>query len=331
MDAENPDVAGDDGLIAAYLLDGRGGGKEIGWPGIDEWRPGDGLLWVHLDHTRPRGAAWIHGRENLDPVVREALTAEETRPRATTLGEGLLVALRGVNLNPGANPEDMVSASLWVQENFIVTTRTRKLLSIQDIRDALHAGRGPRSAGEFLTEVADRLILRMAGVIDDIDDQVADLEHTILETESRELRTRLAGIRRQAITLRRYMAPQREAMSRLLVEKVDWLTDVDRIQLREVADRLTRYLEDLDAARERAGVMQEELAGRLSEQINSRMYVMSLAAVIFLPLGFLTGLLGVNVGGIPGAEFGGGFVIVCIVLVIVVAAQIWIFRRNRWI
>jgi zinc transporter len=90
------------------------------------------------------------------------------------------------------------------------------------------------------------------------------------------------------------MAPQREAIARLQSEKISWLADEDRVRLREVYDRLTRYLEDLDAARERAAVTQEELISRLSEQMDNRMYVLSIVAAIFLPLGFLTGLLGIK-------------------------------------
>ena len=105
---------------------------------------------------------------------------------------------------------------------------------------------------------------------------------------------------------------------------------MDRLRLRESADRTTRFIEDLDLARERAVVVQEELLSRLSEKMDRTMYVLSIVAAIFLPLGFLTGLLGINVGGIPGADFKGSFLIFCIFLVLIVGLQIWIFKRKKW-
>ncbi|GAG51715.1 unnamed protein product, partial [marine sediment metagenome] len=120
------------------------------------------------------------------------------------------------------------------------------------------------------------------------------------------------------------------AISRLQSEKISWLTDEDRVRLREVYDHLTRYLEDLDAGRERAAVIQEELVSRLSEQMDKRMYVLSMVAAIFLPLGFFTGLLGINVGGIPGAEYKAGFAIFCLLLVGLVIAEIVIFKKKKW-
>ncbi|MBA3036344.1 MAG: zinc transporter ZntB, partial [Desulfobacterium sp.] len=122
----------------------------------------------------------------------------------------------------------------------------------------------------------------------------------------------------------------RDVMAHLHNEKVDWLNDTERMRLREIADRTTRYVEDLDAIRDRATVTQEELNGRLAEQMNKTMYVLSIVAGIFLPLGLLTGLLGINVGGIPGTENHWAFAIFCGLLLIVAVMQIWLFKRKKW-
>ena len=131
--------------------------------------------------------------------------------------------------------------------------------------------------------------------------------------------------------MRQCLAPQRDAMARMTQEKTEFLSDTDRIRLREVSDRIIRYVEDLESTRDRATVVQEELNSHLSEQLNSRMYMLSLVAAVFLPLGFLTGFLGVNVGGIPGAENPFGFALVIVVLAVLVALQIWLFKRRNWL
>ena len=317
-------------LIAAYVLDGKGGGQRVGWKEIQEWTPSAGLLWVHLNFEAPEAQRWIKDESQLEDVVGDVLLAEDSRPRVTAFDDGLLIAFRGVNLNPGADPEDMVSLRIWAEKDRIITTRRRKLLSVVDICSSIDNGKGPRTSGEFLEEVADRLMVRMGGVIDELEDKVAELEEAVLTAESHELRPMLASIRRIAINLRRYMAPQREAIARLQSEKISWLAEEDRMRLRETYDRLTRYIEDLDAGRERAAVTQEELVSRLSEQVNNRMYVLSIVAAIFLPLGFLTGLLGVNVGGIPGSEYKAAFAIFCLLLMVLVIVEIVIFKKKKW-
>jgi zinc transporter len=323
-------MVNNDGLIAAYILDGNGGGQRVGWKEIQQWTPTAGLLWVHLNFEAPNAQRWIKEESQLGDVVGDALLAEESRPRITTFDDGLLVALRGVNLNPGADPEDMVSLRMWAEKNRIITTRRRKLMSVADLCSAIEKGKGPRTSGEFLEDVADRLMVRMGGVINELEDKAAELEEAVLTEESHELRPKLASIRRDAINLRRYMAPQREAIARLQSEKISWLAEEDRVRLRETYDRLTRYIEDLDAARERAAVTQEELISRLSEQMDNRMYVLSIVAAIFLPLGFLTGLLGINVGGIPGTEYKAAFFVFCLLLVALVVIEVIIFKKKKW-
>jgi zinc transporter len=320
-----------DGLIIAYILDGKGGGRKVGWAEIAAWNPEQGILWMHLNYTFPDVQKWLYEKSGVDEVISAALTEEDSRPRCTPFQNGLLLGLRGVNLNPGADPEDMVGIRIWFEKDRIVSTRKRKVLSVSDVEAALEQAKGPESTGDFLVQITGRLMERMRQVIDDIEDAVADLEDQILTAESHHLRTQLSALRRQAISLRRYLSPQREALSRLLIEKLPWLDEIDRIRLREVSDRLVRYIEDLDEARDRAAVTQEELVNRLSEQMNTKMYILSVAAAIFLPLGFLTGLLGINVGGIPGADSKLGFTLFVLLLMGVVVFQIWLFKKKNWL
>ena len=314
----------------AYLLDGNGGARTVDTNEIAAWTPQDGNLWVHLNYNNSEEIKWLTDSSALEPLVVEALLAEETRPRTTVIGDGLLIALRGVNLNPGADPEDMVSIRLWVDSTRIVTTRKRDLISVTDLINQFNTKKGPCNSAEFLVELVDRLIWRMSETVDQFEDRGAELEEMVLAVDSSSLRYELATLRRQAISIRRYLAPEREALSRLIIEKVSWLDDGSRLQLREVNDRLIRHIEDIDAVRERAAVTQEELQSRLSEQMNSRMYVLSVVAAIFLPLGFLTGLLGVNVGGIPGTDYPMAFLVFTGMLVVVVVLQVLLFRWKKW-
>jgi zinc transporter len=319
------------GLITAYILDGAGGGKQVAWDGIGAWKPKQGVLWMHLDYSIPNVQEWLYAKSGLDEVISDALTEEDSRPRCTPFHEGLLLGLRGVNLNPGADPEDMVGIRIWFEKDRIISTRKRKVLSMVDIQTAIEQGIGPESLSDFLVQITGRMMERMQHVIDDLEDSVADVEDQVLTSENHQLRSQLAALRRQAISLRRYLSPQREALSRLLTEKLSWLDESDRIRLREVYDQLIRHIEDLDEARDRAAVTQEQLVNSLAEQMNNKMYILSIVAAIFLPLGFLTGLLGINVGGIPGADSKMGFAVFVLLLSGVVCFQIWFFKKKKWL
>ncbi|MPZ09765.1 MAG: zinc transporter ZntB [Kiloniellaceae bacterium] len=313
------------------LLDGAGGARResAGRDDLDT----DQLIWAHLQRDSASAARWLAHERGVPPLVRQALTAEETRPRCTPLEGGLLLILRGVNLNPEADPEDMVSIRIWTDGKRILTVWLRRLLAVGDIDAMLAEGRGPKTVGEFLTLLSERLVGRMEPVIAEIDDRIDALEDEVLEHYDPALRGRLAAVRRQAIVLRRYFAPQREALLRLATdsEAAPWLEPRDRHLLREVADRITRYVEDLDAGRERAGVVHDQLANHLSDELNRGMYILSVIAAVFLPLGFLTGLLGINVAGLPGAETPWAFAAVCAILAVLAGLELWLLRRLKWI
>ena len=318
------------GLVFAFALNGQGGGKTLDLDGVKTWRPEDGTLWIHLDYTGATAKDWLRGDSGIDPVILEALTAEETRPRSLVHKGGMLIILRGVNLNPGTDPDDMVSIRFWIEAHRIVTLRHRRVMAIDDLRQALALGSGPVDPGGFLEDLSDRLVLRMGTVISDVDESVDALEDEMLTKQSYELRQKIANIRRAAIRMRRYLAPQRDVMARLHNEKVEWLGEMERMRLREIADRTTRYVEDLDAIRDRATVTQEELNSRLAEQMNKTMYILSIVAGIFLPLGLLTGLLGINLGGIPGSDNPWAFSVFCVILLAIAGAQMWLFKRMKW-
>ncbi len=319
----------DNGMVCIWTLDGTGGGRELTPQQLADKQPPGEPVWIHLDYGQPLAQAWLEHESGLTEITVAALLADEPRPRSLAMGDGLLVILRGVNTNAGSDPEDMVSLRIWLEAGRIITVRRRRLAAIQDIRDRLAQGDGPADSGDFLDHLVGRLLDRVGETVGDLDDLADELEDEVISVEGRELRPKLGALRRKAIALRRYIAPQRDAVARLQSEKVTWLLDGHRARLREAADRITRYVEDLDAARDRAAVTQEELDNRLAEQMNRTMYVVSIVTAIFLPLGLLTGLLGINVGGIPGTDSPYAFGLVTASLAVIAVALAVLFRRRR--
>lgn len=318
------------GLVYAYIFQ-QNQGKRLKASEILTWEAPEGILWLHLDYTEPEVQSWLTQMPDLDPIIAEALIATETRPRCTPFPQGFLLLLRGVNLNPESDPEDMVSIRLWVEKDRIISTRKRQLQSVQDLLRQIDQQQAPQTTGEFIAALTENLTWRMRDTIEGYEETLADLEEKVLNGGQDEVKNELSALRRQIITLRRYLTPQRDALTRLHTEKFIGLTDSERLQIRETTDRLIRYLEDLDAMRERAVVIHEEILSQLSELGNQRMYLLSMITAIFLPLGFFTGLLGINVGGMPGADQPYAFWWVCAGIFIFVTLLVFMIRKKNWL
>ncbi|MEM6898167.1 MAG: zinc transporter ZntB [Pseudomonadota bacterium] len=315
---------------ALYAFDVYSDGHTEIYSGGQLPRLGDSVAyrWVHLDLEHEGAFNWI--KAQTDETVAEALTMDDTRPRHTRHENASLLNLRGVNLNPASDPEDMVSIRLWANERMIISVRRRKLMAVVAMREAIEAGHAPKSVGEFLTQLSEGMTERMTPVIDGLVDELDALEEQSLE-QSTGLRSQLAELRRTVIALRRYIGPQREALSRLAADGGNLIGEDEKSDLRENVDRITRLMEEMDAIRERCGVMNDQLADARAEEMNRNMMVLSVVAAIFLPLGFLTGLLGVNVGGIPGADNAYAFLLLCIFMVLLGGGITLLFKKLKWL
>lgn len=320
-----------DFILHALQFDGEGGASLI-----DEDKIGAALAtgktnWVHLDANLPETRQWLEANLSVsDELIVEALLVQESRPRILTYDEGTIIILRGVNLNEDAHPEDMVSIRLWIYGNNIISVRLRRLKAVIDIRERLENGHGPKNAGDFVTSLIARLFERMEPVLQSLDDQLDELEEQVMENPDAEDRQAITTLRKQAILFKRYITPQRDVISALRNAELDWLDLPHKRKLMESLDRVTRYVEDLDATRERGQIIKDELANALSDRMNKNLYMLSVVAAVFLPLGFLTGLLGINVGGIPGADLPTAFLIFCGMLIVVVIFQIALFKKLKW-
>lgn len=322
---------GESPFVCAFVLDRNGAGQPADEAQVEAWRPDNGLLWIHLDVNNQAARAWLRRREDVDDVIMDALLAGETRPRSVPTEQGQLLVLRGVNMNPGSDPDDMVSIRVWLEPDRVLTSRRRRLLSIDAIREEIATGNGPTTSGGFVVRLLGHLADRIGKVVGDIEDAIEEAEDEAADPDVMQVRSKLAMIRRQTASIRRYLAPQRDALDRLYRQPGTLFTNDEMNGIREEADRITRYLEDLDLARERAMVLQEELLGRLAQEQNSRMYLLSVVAAVFLPLTFVTGLLGMNVSGLPGTEAPNAFFNSLILMGLLGIALVAFFKWKKWI
>lgn len=320
------------GLLNAFLLDGKGGARSLDWDGVAATTRDDGVLWINLDYSAPDAARWLEHDAAIDPVIREALLDEDPRPRVVPHGDSLMMIIRGINQNQGSEPEDMISVRVWIEPHRIITMRHRISRSLKALAQEVATGKGPRSIGEITVHLVDRVVDHIVTRVDSLHDVIADSEDQVLsEKRGADIRGGLADQRRRAIALRRFLAPQREALAKLAAVELPWLDARHHRQIAENADRMMRAVEELDAARDRAAVTQEELASRISELTNTRLYVLSIITAIFLPLGFVCSLLGVNIGGVPLQTESWAFWALVAMFVVGVAIQLYIFRKRGWI
>ena len=288
------------------------------------------LIWKHLELSDADSINWIKQESGVTEIVADALLDQESRPRSMQIGDGVLIILRGINLNPGQQLEDMISVRVWLEGDRVISTSRRSLKSVESIGKAVESEQGPETAGEFLTLLVQSLSDHINDAIEQIEKSLEVVEDNLDERAASRRNSPFSILRRQSARIRRYLAPQREALDRLSKITDSVFSLDDQANFREEANRLTLLLEDLELVRERTMVAQEEFLGILAHEQNARMLLLSIVAAIFLPLSFLTGLMGMNVAGLPGTENNGAFWFLVIMMLAISAVILALFRYKKW-
>lgn len=329
-----PDVeARDDteAVVFAWTLDERGGGRRLDLSEAAEELRNAGLSWVHLQGGTTAARDWLKREVSyLDDIILDALLADETRPRSLEYKGGMVLILRGVNTNPDAEPEDMVSLRLWIDEDRIISIERRRVETIHYIDAQLAKGTGPKNAGDFLSLLTGRLFEHLDHALGRLHDRLDALEDQIEAAPDRSMPSQALSIRRAAIMFRRYVAPQRDVLAHLRHSEQSWISPLHRRGFQEDLDQVLRTTEDLDLMRERAQISYEYLNGLLAQKVNKNLYFLSGIATIFMPLTFITGLFGMNVDGIPYAHHPHAFLSICAVTVGLAVLQGLIFKWMKW-
>ncbi|MDA8586758.1 zinc transporter ZntB [Rhodobacteraceae bacterium] len=284
--------------------------------------------WLHFDTAEDALGIWT--KEFLPSSAHTALRQAETRPRCTHVEDGLILNLRGVNLNPGEMADDMVSLRFWVTKGLVVSARMRKVFALDEIRQKMENGEGPKSVDLFLADLTFGLTQRIERIALKLEEEADAIEEDAL-ARPQDTNEKLTQCRQSVIKLRRFIRPQKEAVVALADNQAWSLESRAAALLSETANKITRSVEALDATHDRLLATQDHLDILHASTLGRNSYVLSVVAAIFLPLGFLTGLFGINVGGMPGVESSMGFWIVTGGSAVIGIALFAIFRFAKWL
>lgn len=294
---------------------------------VAEYR-GTGFVWLHVDGA---GRSASPDLPNYVPrLAANALFATETRPRCDEIDNAALINLRGTGQETATDSDSLVSIRVWVEANRVTSVSRRPLAALGKVETAMRAGR-LLDGGDFVSMLAQTISTELDPKIADLGDEMDDCEAAIEDGNVYSLRRRIAILRSQAIALRRFIAPDRNALATMAQLEFAWISKEDRLHLRDAADRFARMAEELEAVRERAALLHEQLTDLRTEQIDRRSLAIAIVAFIFLPLTFVTGLLGMNVDGIPFAHRDWAFWGVVGFCLLIGAAVVGWFAVRQWL
>ncbi|NWO02361.1 zinc transporter [Idiomarina loihiensis] len=284
--------------------------------------------WFHFQRDAEGLTEWLTQAGIPEPLI-DAVLEEDTRPRFQRLPDGFMLLLRGVNLNTGESPEDMLSLRLLYYKGALYSFRKRPFLSVAKLREQLGQQIGPESLHDFIVALIEQLNLRIEDVVSSAEQKLEAIEGEGFDNTA-SVQIKLTALHRRLLRLNRFIRPQLAALEKLSTETEKVMSTELHQWLINERDTTQRLFEQIDLMLEQIWMQREQLQQAIAEKMNRNTYWLSVIAGVFLPLSFLTGVFGINIGGMPGVESEGAFMIFCGALVIIAIVEFLLLRRLRF-
>lgn len=320
--------------------------------GPDTLRELDGVTTADLDHIRgEHSVLWVDviglgdtqtlrtiGEQfGLHPLALEDAMNVVQRPKIDDYDDRLYIVTRIVHEGRAHDTEQI---SVFVGPGFVVTFQEREGDCFEPIRERLRHSRGRiRGAdSDYLAyALLDAVVDHYFPVVEAYGERIEQLEDHILERAGSEEITALLDLRHELITLRRVIHGLRDVLSRMLKEDLPVVTNATRVYVRDGHDHALRLLGDVEGWRELTSSLMEVHRSVMGQQLNSVMKVLTIIATIFIPLGFIAGLYGMNFDpdrsafNMPELRWTFGYPFALLLMVVVAAGQLLYFRRRGWL
>ena len=323
MPAIEPD---NQGLICAFVLnpiEPRGQEAFAGGAASVE-RP----LWLHLNLVDTRVRRWLESA-GLPDDVREVFLDSTPRTHGQGLPEGVLLVLSDMHHDFKGDPEAMGALCLYVDQHRVITGRRHPLMSVDRLRRTLPANADVRTSADLLEEILQTLADSFANLVAKLGDDVDDAEDSILAGHLHDQGGKLGRMRRTLARLRRNVRANRAALASVLSHLPSWCDADFRHRLHQAVERVDAVGQDIELVQERTRLLQEEIGGRLGEATNRNLFVLSMMTATLLPVTLITGIFGMNVGGLPWLDSSSGFAWVTGIMVTAVILVLLLLRRRR--
>jgi magnesium transporter len=300
---------------------------EVTRPAIERALKEDDLLWLDLEDTGPETIALLREVFKLHPLAIEDAQEFHQRPKIEDYDDFVSLVAYGA----GGLDEPLAEVHAFYAEHFLVTVHRQ---SVPAIGNACHAlTRVPTTRRLIaLYRLLDALVDSMFPFLAAMDDRIDDLQDAIFENPEKEQLAALFALKRQLVDMRKLVTPQRDMVSSIVAQVVvlpGMTPDTERY-IRDLYDHLIRISDMVDSYRDLLGGSLDAYMSMVSNKMNEQMKQLTIIATVFLPLTFLTGFFGQNLGWLVN-HIGSldAFLLFGVGANVLAVVALWIMAKRR--
>jgi len=293
---------------------------------------GGHVTWVDVDTSDAEGRSWLLTQGSLSERVKSLLLEPKKVIRRENLEHGLFVSFCSINPTRKAENGDLIWVGLLIEHDRVITARSGTVMVIEEVRKDVQRGKGPESPLDFLAFLVLGIRDRLETIITELSEETDALEDRVLAKDAGNPPLEaLNATRRKVFYIRRYLVQFQNVLKLIVSDPAIHISKKENRTLTGATELFGRYLDQIEDCRGRAQLLYDQIQSQLSQTMASTSYNLTIVATVFLPLTFITGLLGMNVSGIPDSHNPWGFWIVCSFLIVLAIGGWVLLRWKRWI
>lgn len=321
-----------EGLVCGYLVDSAGAMRSLAWNEMDEALALEGnLVWLHFNLADASARDWIEHCRRIPPSARKVLLGTDGHMRIEGAGTGITGVVGDLHHEFAGKPDELGVLRLFLDSGCMISARRKPLQAVDKLRQTFGEGLKMHRPIVLLAQLLHHITDTFADLIVGLTGEVDGVEERLLDDRPGEYGEDLGRIRRVVARLRRHMVPQQHALASFLFRLPSWVGEADAADLRGAIERLGALGHDLELVQERARLLGEQASARLMEANNRNLYILSIITTVFLPMTLVTGVFGMNLGGMPGLQSETGFYWGLVAMAVAGVATWYLVRRNRLI
>jgi magnesium transporter len=259
---------------------------------IERLRERGEFFWLDLEAPGADDVATLGETFGFFHLAIEDTTKFGQRPKLEEFGDHVFVVFFGASRD-GMEVKPL-EVHLYVSGSYLITVRREHCAQLEALRRWLEQRHEPEQ--RVVYRVFDALTDSFFPVLEGMDDEIDELEDTIVREPGDEELQRVFHLKRDLVVLRRVVGPQRDLFARAFDEIVGLpgLEPGTRNYFRDVYDHLIRISEQIDSNRDLLTSTMDVYLSTVSNRLNQVMKQLTLVATVFLPLTFVTGFFGQN-------------------------------------
>jgi len=289
-------------------------------------------LWIDIDSTSRHQHAILEKLLHFHPLTIEDTLNPNSRVKIEAYDGYLFIVLRAVRFcDTTDDPYDLDTENLYLYlgANFVVTVHAGPSQTIDTVADLIR--RSPdifdRGPARLAHTICDTAIDAFFPILDRVDEFVDGLESRVFERFDESALRDIFALKRMVLSLRRYLAPQREIFNVLTNRPTPLLPAESQLYFRDVYDHVLRINDSLDTFRELLSSTLDSYLTQVSNRLGSITKGLSVIATLSVPFVVISGMWGMNFVEIPLSHYPHGF---WVMLVLQLALGVALVAVLRW-